>query len=88
MRFKADIGERATGLFGLPLTSFPKVRVSRPVPMGLLVLAPFHRIPKRLRNPGILGVPQRFMFAGLSPGRQGQWTVHNAAEIRRKNVFA
>jgi hypothetical protein len=24
MRFKADIGERSTGLFGLPLTSFPK----------------------------------------------------------------
>jgi hypothetical protein len=35
MRFKADIGERSTGLFGLPLTSFPKVRVSRPVGTGL-----------------------------------------------------
>jgi hypothetical protein len=41
MRFKADIGESSTGLYGLPLTSFPKVRVSRPVPMGLLVLACF-----------------------------------------------
>jgi hypothetical protein len=41
MRFKADIGETSTGLYGLPLTSFPKVRVSRPVPMGLLVLACF-----------------------------------------------
>jgi hypothetical protein len=48
MRFKANTGESNTGLIRLLLTSFTERSGFLVCSHGLLVLAPFHRIAKRL----------------------------------------
>jgi hypothetical protein len=45
MRFKADIGERSTDLFGLPLTSFTERSGLSACSHGPVGTGPFHRHP-------------------------------------------